>query len=259
PVRTDAGRGRHAPALRPVRGAGRGVGGSAGGSQRRALGRRQSRRLARVLGGAGGAPGRRTSRLAPADDADGRARRRLGGQGPDRVRHGPQAGRPHSYRPAPRGALGGAERPLREGDRGDAAGGLTAAQRERETHMVEAELARFIDRWTMEYVRFYPHPVERLWRAITDPAELAQWFIPPTKWELKVGGAYRMHDDGFAGVVLAVEPPTRLRLGNAAADGGYIEYQLSEAPGGARMRFVNHFAPGGPYRELGDLGGDLPA
>jgi uncharacterized protein YndB with AHSA1/START domain len=125
--------------------------------------------------------------------------------------------------------------------------------------MAEAELARFIDRWTMEYVRFYPHPIERVWRAITDPAELAQWFIPPTKWELKVGGAYRMHDDGFAGTILTVDPPTVLRLGNAAADGGYIEYELSEAPGGTHMRFINHFAPGGPYEEFGDLGGDLPA
>ena len=50
--------------------------------------------------------------------------------------------------------------------------------------MANDDLATFIDRWTMEYVRFYPHPIERVWRAITDPAELARWFIPPTKWEL---------------------------------------------------------------------------
>jgi uncharacterized protein YndB with AHSA1/START domain len=125
--------------------------------------------------------------------------------------------------------------------------------------VAEAELARFIDRWTMEYVRFYPHPIERVWRAITDAGELARWFIAPTKWELKVGSAYRMHNDGFFGTILALQPPNLLRLGNAAADGGYTEYQLSEAPGGTHMRFVNHFAPGGPYEAFGDLGGDLPA
>jgi uncharacterized protein YndB with AHSA1/START domain len=125
--------------------------------------------------------------------------------------------------------------------------------------MAEAELARFIDRFTMEYVRVYPHPIERVWRALTDPAELAQWFIPPTQWELKVGGAYRMHDDGFSGKVLALEPPRLLRLGNAAGDGGYNEYQLSEAPGGTRLRFINHFSPEGAYAATqGDLGGDLP-
>jgi uncharacterized protein YndB with AHSA1/START domain len=125
--------------------------------------------------------------------------------------------------------------------------------------MPEAELARFVDRWTMEYLRTYPHPIERVWRAITDAAELAEWFIPPTRWELKVGAAYRMHDDGFSGKILAVEPPTRLRLGNAAGDDGYIEYQLSEVAGGTRMRFVNHFSPTGVYDVMPDLGGDLPA
>ncbi|HWE98383.1 MAG TPA: SRPBCC domain-containing protein [Caulobacteraceae bacterium] len=126
--------------------------------------------------------------------------------------------------------------------------------------MAEAELARFIDRWTMEYVRVYPHPIERVWRAITDPAELARWFIPPTKWELKVGATFRFHDDGFMGKVEALEPPRRVRFGNAADDGGYFEYELTEVPGGARLRFVNHFAPGGDWAETpGDLGGDLPA
>jgi uncharacterized protein YndB with AHSA1/START domain len=124
--------------------------------------------------------------------------------------------------------------------------------------MAEAELARFIDRWTMEYVRIYPHPIERVWRAISDPAELAQWFIRPTRWELKVGGSYRMHDDGFSGKILVVEPPKRLRLGNSAADGGYNEYQLSEVAGGTRMRFINHFSPDGAYSVSPDLGGDLP-
>ena len=68
-----------------------------------------------------------------------------------------------------------------------------------------------------------------------------------------------MHDDGFRDDPGGSSRRRGCVLGNAAADGGYIEYQLSEAPGGTQMRFVNHFAPGGPYRELGDLGGDLPA
>jgi len=126
--------------------------------------------------------------------------------------------------------------------------------------VAEAALARFIDRWTMEYVRTYPHPIERVWRAITDPAELARWFIPPTTWNLAVGGDYRFHNDGFSGKVAAFEPPTLLRFDNAAGDGGYFEYQLEPAAGGTRMRFVNHFARGADYAETpDDLGGDLPA
>jgi uncharacterized protein YndB with AHSA1/START domain len=35
--------------------------------------------------------------------------------------------------------------------------------------MPKAELGRFVDRWTVEYVRTYPHPIQRVWRAITEP------------------------------------------------------------------------------------------
>jgi hypothetical protein len=75
--------------------------------------------------------------------------------------------------------------------------------------MSNADLARFIDRYMMEFVRIYPHPIERVWKAITDPAELAQWFIAPSPWELRTGGRYRFDNDDFSGVVLAYEPPRR--------------------------------------------------
>lgn len=37
--------------------------------------------------------------------------------------------------------------------------------------MAEAPLARFLDRFTVEYIRAYAHPIERVWRAVMDPAE----------------------------------------------------------------------------------------
>ena len=55
--------------------------------------------------------------------------------------------------------------------------------------MAEAELARFIDRHTIEYVRTYPHPIERVWRAITDPKEISVWFWT-ARFDLRVGGAF---------------------------------------------------------------------
>jgi uncharacterized protein YndB with AHSA1/START domain len=42
----------------------------------------------------------------------------------------------------------------------------------------EAELARFIDRYTAEYVRTYAHPVDHVWQAITEPAKFDSWFMP---------------------------------------------------------------------------------
>jgi hypothetical protein len=33
--------------------------------------------------------------------------------------------------------------------------------------MAHEGLARFIDHWTIEFVRTYPHPIERVWQAVT--------------------------------------------------------------------------------------------
>jgi uncharacterized protein YndB with AHSA1/START domain len=62
-------------------------------------------------------------------------------------------------------------------------------------------------------------PVDRVWRAMTDPAALAAWFWPQrfnpsAEVDLRVGGRYRI--DGPAvgmavsGEYVAVEPPHRL-------------------------------------------------
>jgi len=32
----------------------------------------------------------------------------------------------------------------------------------------------------VHFVRRLPHPVERVWQALTDPAELRRWWAPPT-------------------------------------------------------------------------------
>lgn len=126
--------------------------------------------------------------------------------------------------------------------------------------MGEPELARFIDRFTIEYVRVFPHPIERVWRAITDPAEFRRWFLPG-RIELETGGAYRFEtgDNGFHGVVEAIEPPKYIRFSNAPDTKGYFQYELSTVDGGTRMRFVDHFAPGQTFTPTeGDAGGDLP-
>ena len=125
--------------------------------------------------------------------------------------------------------------------------------------MAEAELARFIDRLTVEYIRTFAHPIDRVWRAITDPAQFRAWFIPG-EIDLRVGGAYKFASGDFAGKVTAIEPPRLIRFSHSSnPEQAYFQYELSEAGSGTRMRFVQHFAPGGAYQEVpGDLGGDLP-
>ncbi len=126
--------------------------------------------------------------------------------------------------------------------------------------MAEAELARFIDRFTVEYVRVYAHPIERVWRAISDPGEFGVWFIPGTI-ELRVDGRYQfgINPSDFGGRVLKVDPPRLIRFGGSHHEDGFFQYELTEVSGGTRMRFIQHFPPEGIYTETpNDLGGDLP-
>jgi uncharacterized protein YndB with AHSA1/START domain len=129
-----------------------------------------------------------------------------------------------------------------------------------------AELARFIDRETMEYVRVYPHPIERVWRAIVEPDEFGVWFIKG-RLDPRVGGRYWFGDDGFQGVVAAIEPPRLLRLEDDSA-GQVFLYELSDVAGGTRMRMVYRY-PSGDHapkpdpaaagaEPSWDFGGDLP-
>ena len=115
--------------------------------------------------------------------------------------------------------------------------------------MANTDLARFIDHWTIEFVRVYPHPIERVWKAISDPAEVAIWFIRPTTWDLRSGGAYRFHNDEFSGPIELVEAPKRIRFRYAPFAGpwpgaeAYFQFELESVAGGTRMRFVQHATP----------------
>jgi uncharacterized protein YndB with AHSA1/START domain len=125
--------------------------------------------------------------------------------------------------------------------------------------MAEVELARFIDRFTIEYIRVYAHPIARVWRAITDPAEFGVWFISGTI-ETRVGGAYRFESGEFSGTVLSWEPPRFIRFSHGSHPDAYFQYELEAVGDATRMRFVQHFSPdSAPFTPVpDDLGGDLP-
>jgi uncharacterized protein YndB with AHSA1/START domain len=113
--------------------------------------------------------------------------------------------------------------------------------------MTERQLGRFIDRYTIEYVRTYPHPIERVWRTVADPAQMSIWFAPIT-FEPRLGGAYcaRWEDPTvFRGVITAFEPPRLLRFGgpHPGAD-AYWQYELAPADSGTRLTFTQRIPPG---------------
>ncbi len=61
--------------------------------------------------------------------------------------------------------------------------------------------------------RRYDHPIERVWRAVTSPEGLAEWFPQEVEFELEPGGAARFGEEGeepTVGRVLEVQVPRRL-------------------------------------------------
>lgn len=94
-----------------------------------------------------------------------------------------------------------------------------------------------------------PAPRERVWRAITDPDELAQWFPEKVELDLRPGGdgQFTWQEHGaYAVQVVAFEPPTYFawRWSNEAGvsleqagEKTLVEWWLDEAPdGGTTLR-----------------------
>jgi uncharacterized protein YndB with AHSA1/START domain len=64
---------------------------------------------------------------------------------------------------------------------------------------------------TIRVERRYDHPIESVWRAVTSPESLEQWFPSRVEIELRAGGEVRYDMAGHeTGEVLEVEPPHRL-------------------------------------------------
>lgn len=46
-------------------------------------------------------------------------------------------------------------------------------------------------RWRLRFVRTLPHPAEKVWRALTEPAHLAHWFPSTIDGERAAGAPLR--------------------------------------------------------------------
>jgi uncharacterized protein YndB with AHSA1/START domain len=65
---------------------------------------------------------------------------------------------------------------------------------------------------TIERTTELPQPVNRVWAALTDPAEFGRWFSQSASWELREGAPMTMswEEHGTApGLIVEVSPMTR--------------------------------------------------
>jgi uncharacterized protein YndB with AHSA1/START domain len=101
----------------------------------------------------------------------------------------------------------------------------------------------------------YPHSPERVWRAITDPTELAAWLMP-TDFEPVVGKEFVLetgdaHIGTIQGTVLEVDEPRLLRCRWLGVFGDTeVTYELTPEDGGTRFR-VRHDG----WKDAADRGG----
>jgi uncharacterized protein YndB with AHSA1/START domain len=127
----------------------------------------------------------------------------------------------------------------------------------------DTTLARFVDRHTMVYDRRYPHPIERVWEAVTTSEHLDVWLLPESRVEARLGGACAFGWGGSAddpaastGEVTVFDPPSAVQY--TYTDGSFMRFELAPDGDGTRLAFTLHFMPStnGPEDYPG---GDLPA
>jgi uncharacterized protein YndB with AHSA1/START domain len=101
----------------------------------------------------------------------------------------------------------------------------------------------------VEHEAVYPHPPERVWRALVDPSELAQWLMP-TDFAPEVGRSFELETGNEIGIirgeVLEIDEPRLLRCRWSGVFGDTeVTFELFAEPEGTRLR-VRHDGWGDP-------------
>ena len=112
-------------------------------------------------------------------------------------------------------------------------------QRAHETQATRLDVVDGRHRLTLE--RRLAHPVERVWRAITEPAELGRWFPAEARFEPRVGAEVRFSMAGepdTAGTVEQIDPPRLLQL---TWDTNVLRFELTPVDAGCVLVFSHVF------------------
>ena len=84
----------------------------------------------------------------------------------------------------------------------------------KETPMSNDQFLTLDGRPTVRVERRYPHPIDKVWRAVTTPEHLGQWFPSSVEIDLRPGGSMHFGAlgaiSGQTGLVESIEPPRLL-------------------------------------------------
>jgi uncharacterized protein YndB with AHSA1/START domain len=97
--------------------------------------------------------------------------------------------------------------------------------------------------YQLRYERRYPHPPEKVWRALIEPAELKHWFPAAIEGERKPGAKLRFVFEGEAGpvtegVMRVFDPPRVLEF---TWTNEVLRFELSPDQGGCKLEFTTTF------------------
>lgn len=107
--------------------------------------------------------------------------------------------------------------------------------------MSDGTLETIGGRPALRFERALPHPIERVWRAVSDPTELEAWFPAATAWTPAAGEVIEAY--GMSGVVTEVAEPHRLAW---TFNGEEYGFDLSPDGEGCILVFTHVFDAGTP-------------
>ena len=102
--------------------------------------------------------------------------------------------------------------------------------------MIDGTLETIDGRPALRFERRMAHPIERVWRAVTEPAELAQWFVAPVPWTPALGETFGEGEQ--SGEITALDAPTLLRWTWARER---YSFELESAGDGCLLVFTHVF------------------
>ncbi|MEU3169575.1 SRPBCC domain-containing protein [Streptosporangium sp. NPDC006930] len=102
--------------------------------------------------------------------------------------------------------------------------------------MIDGTLETIDGRPALRFERTLAYPVERVWRAVSVPAELERWFPAAADWTPATGEIFEVA--GVTGEVTEVDPPHRLAWTYA---GQSYSFDLATHGDGCRLVFTHVF------------------
>ena len=102
--------------------------------------------------------------------------------------------------------------------------------------MNDGTLSTIDGRPALRFERTFTHSIERVWRAITAPAELERWFPAAADWTPATGETFEAY--GATGEVTDVAAPHRLAW---SFGGEQYSFELSAQESGCRLVFTHVF------------------